>query len=296
MLTSLQDQLKKIEQQYKLPARYGQVDAASVKAKQQLYIHRMVKSLASSVNAVLGDAGRKGDVHRVRREVGEAVESIRTHYQGRSIVSQDMDQVLSILSDLRIVAKLSGSDRYVVPAALPEVPHSLNIFGSADPILVTVVSQTVMEVCFLPSGLFCCLISELVAKLGWTVEPLGRTHVAFTHEDLTGVVHVVEHESYIEIKLESPAPLEELPKACQNVRAKIHRGIVYVSETLYSDPTADSTFEESLVWGFQCKEHPGDDTHIAAFRKIADDEYWTECLLEPLNVLDVEPEQVVWFS
>ena len=54
------------------------------------------------------------------------------------------------------------------------------------------------------------------------MEPLGHTHVAFTHKDLTGVVHVVEHKSYIEIKLESPAPLEELPVTCQNVRAKIH--------------------------------------------------------------------------
>ena len=296
VVKSLHDQLKKIEGRYKLPAEGSQVDVATVKSKQQLYIRRMVKSLASSVKAVLGDAGGKGDVHRVRREVGKAVESIRKHYQSRSIVSRDMDQVLSILSDLRIVAKLNGSDRYVVPAALPKVPRSLNISGSADSILVTVVSQTIKQVCFLPSGLFCCLISELVTKLGWTVEPLGRTHVAFTHEDLIGVVHVVEHESYIEIKLESPAPLEELPKTCQNVRDKIHRSIVYVYKTLYSDPTADSAFEESLVWGFRCEEHPGDDTHIAAFRKIADDEYWTECLLEPLNVLDVEPEQLVWFS
>ena len=296
VMKSLHDQLEKIEERYKLPAGGSQVDAASVKAKQQLYIRRMVKSLASSVKAVLGDTGRNRDVHCVRREVGKAVESIRRHYQGRSIVSRDMDQVLSILSDLRIVAKLSGSDRYVVPAALPEVPHLLNISGSADPILVTVVSQTIKQVCFLPSGLFCCLISELVTKLGWTVEPLGRTHVAFTHKDLTGVVHVVEHESYIEIKLESLAPLEELPKTCQNVRTKIHRSIVYVYKTLYSDPTADSAFEDSLVWGFRCEEHPGDDTHIAAFRKIADDEYWTECLLEPLNVLDIEPEQLVWFS
>ena len=294
VLTSLQDQLKKIEQQYKLPARYGQVDAASVKAKQQLYIHRMVKSLASSVKAVLGDAGRKGDVQRVRREVGEAVDSIRTHYQGRFIVSRDMDQVLSILSDLRIVAKLSGSDRYVVPAALPEVPHSLNISGSADPILVTVVSQTVMEVCFLPSGLFCCLISELVTKLGWTVEPLGRTHVAFIHKDLTGVVHVVEHESYIEIKLESTAPLEELPKTCQNVRDKIHKHIVDVYKTLYSDPTTDSAFEESLVWGFRCEEHPGDDTHIAAF--VEDDyECCAECLLQDSGAVQlVTAAQRVW--
>ena len=43
VLTSLQGQLRKIEQQYKLPARDDQDDAASVKAKQQLYIRGMVK-------------------------------------------------------------------------------------------------------------------------------------------------------------------------------------------------------------------------------------------------------------
>ena len=295
VLTLLHDQLKIIDCRYKLPAGESRDDVGSVKVKKQLYIHRLVKSLASSVKAVLGDAGEKGDVHRVRREVGKAVESIREHYQSRSIDSQDMDQVLSILSDLRLVAKLNDSDRYVVPAALPQVSHSLNIFGHADPILVTVVSQTIKQVCFLPSGLFCCLISELVTKLGWTVEPLGRTHVAFTHKLLTGVVHIVEHESYIEIKLESQASLEELSATCQKIRDEIHRSIVSVYKTLYSDPTSESGFEESLVWGFQCEEHPGDNTHIAAFRKIADDEYWTECLLEPLNVLDVEPEQLVWF-
>ena len=43
VLTSSQGQQRKIEQQYKLPARDDQDDAASVKAKQNLYICGMVK-------------------------------------------------------------------------------------------------------------------------------------------------------------------------------------------------------------------------------------------------------------
>ncbi len=43
--------------------------------------------------------------------------------------------------------------------------------------------------------------------------------------------------------------------------------IVDVYKPLYSDPAADSAFEESLVWGFQCEQHPGDDTHITAFEE-----------------------------
>ena len=128
------------------------------------------------------------------------------------------------------------------------------------------------------------------------MHPHGRTHVAFTHKGLNGKVHVVEHESYIEINIESEASLEELTVTCQSIREKIHKHVVNVYENLYSDPTVGTTFEESLVWGFQCKEHPDDDTHIAAFRRIDDEQCWTECLLESWNVQDVELKQLVWFS
>ena len=111
-----------------------------------------------------------------------------------------------------------------------------------------------MRVCYLPSGLFCCLISELVTGLGWSVIPLERTHVTFTHKSLIGQVHIIEHGSYIEVKLESQASLEDpkLSKTCQTVREKMHESIVCVSEILYSDPTAGTTFVKSMVWGFQC--------------------------------------------
>ena len=298
---SLHDQLKeKIEQRCKLHPGEGQ-DASSVKAKRQLFIGTLVHSLASSVKAVLHDSERKRDIHHVRKEVAKAVKNVRAHYQSRSINSRDMDQFFAILSDLRIVAQLGNSDGYVVPAALPKrkVPHTVEIAGQfeADPILVTVVSQTTMQVCYLPSGLFCCLISELVTKADWTVHPHGRTHVAFTHQDLSGRVHIAECKSYIKINMESHASLQEPSEAFQfqNVRERIHDSIVHVYENLYSDPTAVTRFEESLQWGFQCEEHPDDDTHIAAYEE---DEY--ECCAKCLNqshvIQAVKPEQLVWFG
>ena len=292
VLESLHDQLKKIEQRYKLhPGEFQ--DALSVKAKQQLFIGTLVHSLASSVKAVLRDSERK--------EVAKAVKNVRAHYQSRSINSRDMDQFFAILSDLRIVAELGDSEGYVVPAALPKrkVPHTVEIAGQfeADPILVTVVSQTTMQVCYLPSGLFCCLISELVTKADWTVHPHGRTHVAFTHKDLSGRVHITECKSYIKINMESHASLQEPSEAFQfqNVRKKIHNSIVQVYENLYSDPTAATTFEESLQWGFQCEDHPDDDTHIAAYEE---DEYecCAKCLIQSHVIQAVKPEQVVWFG
>ena len=299
VLKSLHDQLKDIEEEYKLTSMKS-CDASSMKAKQQLYVCRLVHGLANSVKALLDDASRKGDIHYVREEVNKAIEDIRRRYESRSIDKlihvSDMKQFLELLSDLRIVAKLSDSDSYVIPAALPKMSHS-KIVGNAAPVLFTVVSQTIMEVCFLPSGLFCCLISELVTEAGWTVDPLGRTHVAFAHKGLTGRVHMMEHESYIEIKLESQRSLEELSKAktCQRVREMIHKHVVHVYKNLYSSPTTDSTFEESLVWGFQCVEHP-DDTHIAAFHEEGD-EFYAECLLQGCNqVQSVAPAHLVWAS
>ena len=298
-LGKLHAQLKAIGQRHRKDAMKCP-DASFPKAKRQLFICRLIHGLASSVKAVLDDSKRKGDVHHVKEEVNKAVENVRAHCQSRSIHSNDMDQFLAILSDLRIIAQLSDMDRYVVPAALPKVPHSIQVArsaglrGSATAILFTVVSQTIMEVCYLPSGLFCCLISELVTKAGWTVHPLGRTHVAFTHEDLIGRVHVIEHESYIEIKLESEESLEELNKTCQSIRVKLHKHVVNVYKNLYSDLTAGTTFEESLVWGFQCKAHPDDDTHIAAFEED-DYECYAECLLPDSNALQpVTEAQRVW--
>ena len=298
-LEKLHAQLKEIGQRHRKDAMQCQ-DASLPKAKRHLFICRLIHSLASSVKAVLDDTKRKGDVHHVKEEVNKAVENVRARCQSRSIHSKDMDQFFTILSDLRIVAQLSDMDRYVVPTALPKVPHSMQVVrsaglrGNATAILFTVVSQTIMEVCYLPSGLFCSLISELVTEAGWTVHPLERTHVAFTHEDLIGRVHVIEHESYIEIKLESEESLEELNKTCQSIREKLHKHVVNVYKNLYSDPTAGTTFEESLVWGFQCKAHPDDDTHIAAFEED-DYECYAECLLPDSNAVQpVTEAQRVW--
>ena len=306
VLGALQDELKKIGQQYKFLSSMECPDASSQKAKRQLFLGRLVNCLASSVKAILQDSeregrGRKGDAHQVSQEVAKAVKSMKAQCQRRSVDIRDMDQLLSILSDLRIVAQLNDLNTLVVPAALPVVPHPKSIVGTVDPILITVLSQTVMQMCYLPSGLFCCLISELVTGLHWSVVPLGRTHVAFmiTHKDIAGRVHITERESYIKIDMESRASLEELSETCQYVREMIHDSIVSVYTNLLSDSSAHPTFEESLVWGFECEEHPGDDTHIAAFYEEDDKiDRCAKCLndMESFFVQDVKPEQHVWFS
>ena len=293
-LRELHAQLEHISREYMSAPKITK-DASSLRDKRQMFLGTLVHSLVSAVASVLPESGKKGDIRHIKKEIEKAKKNIWVRCNSRSIDTNDMDELLSILSDLRIIAKLNDSDAYVVPAALPGLLPSLKVAGSADPILVTVVSRAVMQVCYLPSGLFCCLISELVTLCGWTVIPWGRTHIVFEPKELTGRVHVKEHESYIEIKMESDVTLQELSETCQEVREHIHERIVHVLNNLYSGSTAGTKFEESVVWGFHCQAHPSSETHIAAFQ--ADDvECCAQCLIEPSCVQEVEPEQLVWFS
>ena len=263
---------------------------SSIAAKQQLLTCKLVHSLVSTVQGLLGDSAEKGEAH-VKEVMENAIESVKAQCQSRLIT--DTEQFLAILADLRIVAKVD-SDRFVVPAALPEVFHQIH--KKVASILVTVVSQTIMQVCYLPSGLFCCLISELVSGLRWTVIPVGRTHVAFEQIGLPGRVHINERESYIEVTLESEAS-PNLTQTCRTIRKHIHDSIVKVCSDHYS--TSGATFDEALVWGFQCEEHVGTneaETHIAAVNEDGGSSY-AECLLQGCNaVQDVTSEQQVWIS
>ena len=287
VLELLRDKLKEMAQKFECQG------AMSVEEKRQLFIGGLVNGLASFVKALLCDSIRKSNVHHVREDLDKAVSGMQKQCISRSIHNYDTDQFLSLLSDLRIVAHTKDMDRYVIPAALPRVPWSETFAGSAEPILVTVESKSIMSACYLPSGLFCCLISELVTGLGWTVIPLGRTHVAFTHVDVPGKVHVMENESYIEINLESEASQQELALACQTVRRSIHEGLVRVYIDLFSDSTAGPTLEESLIWGFLCKRGSSDEVHIAAFHE--DGGYWKECTCCHL-MEEVTPAQMLWAS
>ena len=292
VLKTLHDQLKEMGQKYKNEILECQ-GAMSVEEKRQLFIGGLVNGLASFVKALLCDSIRKSNVHHVWEDLDKAVRGMKKQCISRSIHKDDTDQFLSLLSDLRIVAHTKSMDRYVIPAALPKVPWSETFAGSAEPILVTVESKSIISACYLPSGLFCCLISELVTGLGWTVIPLGRTHVAFTHVDVPGKVHVMENPSYIEINLESEISQQELALACRTVRRSIHDGLVRVYINRFGDSTAGPTLEESLIWGFLCERGSSDEVHIAAFHE--DGGYWKECTC--CHVMEeVTPAQLLWAS
>lgn len=193
-------------------------DAANtLQSKYRILAQAMVFKLINTVRKVLQSStseDKKPQLDSIMRDFWCQCRMTR-----RSIEVDDFNHLLPLPTELRIIAKLKHPDYYLIPAALPQVHDQNPVVGGIEPLLFTVRSQD-RRTYFLPSGLFCCLISELVTGLGWTVDPLGCTHVTFTHEDLTGVVHVVEHESFIEIKLEY-VQVKEV-STCKFVRERMH--------------------------------------------------------------------------
>ena len=275
-------------------------DANTLQSKYRILAHEIVVKLMKSVRKVLESSmseGRKTQLDSIMKDFWFQCGMTR-----RSIEVDDFNHLLLLLTELRIIAKLNQQDCYLIPAALPR--HCDQMFlvaGDIEPLLFTLTSQDDLSY-YLPSGLFCCLISELVTGLRWTVVRLSRTHVAFTHEDLTGVVHVVEHESYIEIQLESTM---QANVDYNIVREQIDERINTVYDMIYDPPESRRGvvgFPETkrAVVGFKCNcgRGPAHAPHFAAYEE---DEFEScvRCLLQGSTELYVSPltqQQLVWFS
>ena len=251
-----------------------------------------------------------GDIAQVKQQVHKALNDFWCNCRKRrkSIQSTDMPLFLALLSDLRIIAKVHGSqftdsDCYVIPSALPMSKESkATRITNPNSILITVLSQSILRTCYLPSGLFCALISCLVTTSGWNIIPLDREHVFFTHESVHGQVHVIEWDPFLEIYLEVKASLDPqaLKDSCRFIKMTLDEALrdVYSKFFCHPLPLAASVNPSPIIWGFPCKAHPWPDekTHIAAFQRD-EDECWAECLLEGSIALQpVSTEQLLWFQ
>ena len=272
--------------------------ANTLQSKYRILAQEMVWKLMNSVRKVLQTStleDKKPKLDGIMEDFWGQCQMTR-----RSIEVDDFHHLLLLLTELRIIAGLKQSDCYLIPAALPQLRDQIPVAGDIEPLLFTVISQDDL-LYYLPSGLFCCLISELVTKLGWTVEPLGRTHVAFTHGDLAGVVHVVEHESYIEIKLESTM---QANMDCNSVREQIGKRINTVYNMIYNPPKSRrgvvaSTESKKAVVGFKCNcgRGPAHTPHFAAYEEDKF-ESCVRCLLQGSTDVHMRPltqQQLVWF-
>ena len=274
-------------------------EANTLQSKYRILAKEMVFKLANSVRKVLQSSmpeDKKSQLDSIMKDFWFQCQMTK-----RPIEVDDFNHLLLLLTELRIIARLNP-DCYLIPAALPQRDLILEE-GDIEPLLFTLISQDCLTY-YLPSGLFCCLISELVTSLGWTVDPLDRTHVAFTHKSLSGRVHVVEHESYIEIKLESEMT-PQVKEFCSILRQQMHKRINCMYRMIYDPPESKSAVvlsseSKSVVVGFKCNcgRSEANTTHFAAYQE---DEFecCLRCLLPrpmPTKVHPLTEEQLVWFS
>ena len=275
-------------------------DANTLQSKYRVLAQEMVFKLMKSVRKVLESStseGRKPQLDSIMKDFWFQCGMTR-----RSIEVDDFNHLLLLLTELCIIAKLKQQDCYLIPAALPRHHHQMFLVaGDIEPLLFTLTSQDDLSY-YLPSGLFCCLISELVTGLCWTVVRLSRTHVAFTHRSLTGVVHLIESESYIGIQLESTL---QANVDYNSVREQIDERINTVYDMIYDPPESRtavvaSTQSKRAVVGFKCNcgRGPAHTPHFAAYEE---DEFEScvRCLLQGSTELYVCPltqQQLVWFS
>ena len=250
-----------------------------------------------------------GDTALVKQQVQKALNDFWCGCRkGRkSIQSTDMPVFLALLSDLRIIAnvhrgQLIGSDFYVIPSALPMSKESkATRRTNPNSILITVLSQSILRACYLPSGLFCALLSCLVTTSGWSITPLDRQHVVFTHDSVHGQVHVIEWDPFLEIYLEVKASPKALKDSCRIVKKTVDKALCDVYSKFFCCPLplAASVNPSPIIWGFPCQAHPDkpdEKMHIAAFQRD-EDECWAECLLEGSIALQaVSTEQLLWFQ
>ena len=295
VLQKLMEIQKGVEEKNRSPQ-----DANTLQSKYRILAQAMVFKLINSVRKVLQNSTREDKKPQLDSVIKDFWFQCRM--ARRSIEVDDLHHLLLLLTELRIIAKLNP-DCYVIPAALPQRHNQIPLAGNIEPLLFTLISQD-RRTYFLPSGLFCCLISELVTEAGWTVNPLGRTHVAFTHEDLIGPVHVLEHESYIEIRLETVVT-PQVKAVCKVLRERMHDRINCMYSAIYDPPDESKVAmvapheSKSAVVGFECNcgRSAAHTPHLAVYEE---DEFecCLRCLLPKPMPTELHPlmeEHLVWF-
>ena len=265
-------------------------DVNTLQSKYRILAQEMVFKLMNSVRRALKSSEDK--THQLDSIIKEFWCQCRM--ARRSIELVDFNHLLLLLTELRIIAELNQPDCYVIPAALPKRDLTIHVAEGIEPLLFTLISDDDLTY-YLPSGMFCCLINELVTVLRWTVLPLGRAHVAFKHDSFSGEMHVIEHESYIEIKLESDNAV------CKTIREQIGKRIDRVYSMIYDPPKSRSTaVVKGAVVGFKCNCGRGtaNTPHLAVYEEDKF-ECCTRCLLQGPTKLYIRPltsQQKFWFA
>ena len=210
---------------------------------------------------------------------------------------------LSLLVHMRIIAPMytengTGNElsEYFIPFCLPtcnlkQRSKLLHQYGhlQGKPLLCQFQSG------FLPRGIFCSLIVELLQHLpeSW--------HPHFSHE---GVHHTFSnlitfrvHDAYSLSLLDQVSYLEAQIRHSQvdfgvSVHNEVYNYLVYA----LTEVCIDLNFDYGrLQYGFLCQCGKGIDSHIAVVPNITSSMRYAECSLDSLQLMKLDSSHLVWF-
>ena len=209
---------------------------------------------------------------------------------------------LSLLVHMRIIApmiKQKNKEEYFIPYILPtynlqKSSEILDQYGhlQGEPLLVQFHSG------FLPRGLFCCLIVELLQHppRGW--EP----HICYekTHHTFSNIITFILPNSYFLSLLDKVSYLElqirSLEEAVSEVpiHVDVYNYLVYALTAVCIHLNFDY---ERLQYGFLCKCGKKPDHHIAITRlsSVSSEAPYAKCTVDNARQFKMNPSQKIWF-
>ena len=210
---------------------------------------------------------------------------------------------LSLLVHMRIIAPVitreDKVEEYFIPYILPtynlkQSNEILDQYGDlqGEPLLVQFRSG------FLPRGLFCCLIVELLqhSPRGW--EP----HISCeqTHHTFSNVITFILQNGFFLSLLDEVSYLELQVRCLEKVTSDfpvhidVYNYLVYALTEVCTHLNFDY---ERLQYGFLCKCGKKPDNHVAIARlpTISSEVLHARCVIDNAYQLKMDPSQLIWF-
>ena len=210
---------------------------------------------------------------------------------------------LSLLVHMRIIAPIFAqnckTEEYFIPYVLPtyDLQSSsaiLDRYGhiQGEPLLVQFHSG------FLPRGLFCCLIVELLQRSPKCWEPrITCEEIHHTFNNLitfilpnTYSLSLLDRVSYLELQIRH---LDEVDWPIP-IHVEVYNYLVYALTEVCIHLNFDY---EQLHYGFMCKCDKKPDHHIAivSVLTMSSEVPYARCIVDNAHQFKMDPSQLIWF-
>ena len=204
---------------------------------------------------------------------------------------------LKALQHLGIAAHLpskDGSERYFIPAVLPQSSGSQNPTPSVAPLCLTYTTEEgagYSQYSYMPQGVFCRLAVELIRQ-GWKIIAKKSTRTLLLFRWMEFEIFLKESSGYISL---IPQVVEEIPTL-----PELHSGCAQLLDTVRSclsfstEAALGSNFRNvaKLAVGFECPCKEVDIPHIAVPSQTGKS---LDCF-ETSGSQPYSNEQRIWFS